>query len=94
MNPDPRAANPTNAKRHPMKPTLVALLTLSIALCSCGTAKVASRREVGATPTEKVTTIYVADFDLDAANITSKLEPSPASSPCTPRWVSWRSLAS
>jgi hypothetical protein len=39
------------------------------ALCGCGTAKVSSRREIAAVPTAKPATIYVADFDLDAANV-------------------------
>jgi hypothetical protein len=41
-------------------------------LCGCGTAKVSSSRSIGVAPAAKPATIYVADFDLDAANIKSK----------------------
>ena len=43
-----------------------------IALCGCGTAKVAGRRETSAAPATKPAVIYVADFDLDAASIKSE----------------------
>ncbi len=46
--------------------------SLCAALCGCGTAKVSSSRSIAATPVGKPTTIYVADFDLDAASIKSK----------------------
>ena len=44
---------------------------LCAALAGCGTAKVASRTEIGAAPVGKPKTIYVSDFDLDAANVKS-----------------------
>lgn len=45
---------------------------LCTGLCGCGTAKVSTRRTVGAAPTGKPTVIYVSDFDLNAAAIKSK----------------------
>jgi hypothetical protein len=51
---------------------IVVSASLCTALCGCGTAKVSSRRTLGAAPTGKPTTIYVADFDVDAASIKSK----------------------
>lgn len=50
--------------------TLLAI-ALSAALCGCGTARVSSRHEIGIVPAAKPTIIYVADFDLDTANIKS-----------------------
>lgn len=61
-----------------MKPTtnqiaLIAMLAIASAtLCGCGTAKVSGRREISAVPVAKPAMIYVADFDLDAANIKSE----------------------
>ena len=52
-----------------MNITTITLLTLTVALCGCGTAKVSGRHEIGAAATGKPTTIYVSDFELDAANI-------------------------
>ncbi len=49
-----------------------ACLVLSATLCGCSTAKVASRHELAATAPGKPTTIYVADFDLDADSIKSQ----------------------
>lgn len=48
--------------------------------CGCGTAKVSSRHEIAAAPTAKPAVVYVADFDLDAADIKSEkglLPPAP-----------------
>ena len=47
----------------------VLLAGLSAALCGCGTAKVANRREIGPGPLTKPAVIYVADFDLDVSDI-------------------------
>jgi len=55
-----------------MKIITITLLTLSAALCGCGTAKVSSRHEIGAATTSKPATVYVSDFDLDASNIKSE----------------------
>ena len=57
----------------------VGATTLGAALCGCGTATVASRHEMSAAPTARPTMIYVADFDLDAANVKSEkgLLPAP-----------------
>jgi uncharacterized protein DUF4410 len=55
-----------------MRIITITLLTLSAALCGCGTAKVSSRREIAAAPIAKPTTVYVSDFDLDATNIKSE----------------------
>lgn len=62
--------------------TLVAI-SLGIATGRCGTAKVSSQREISATPTNQPTVIYVADFDLDAADIKSekRLLPAPPKLP-------------
>jgi hypothetical protein len=49
----------------------LAILTLLAMLCGCGTAKVSAQHEISATPGTKPATIYVADFDLDAASIKS-----------------------
>ncbi len=47
----------------------IAAMSLSIASGLCGSAKVSGQREISATPTNKPTVIYIADFDLDAADI-------------------------
>jgi hypothetical protein len=63
-----------------MKKITITLLTLCAALCGCGTAKVTGRREISAMPATKPATIYVSDFDLDAADIKSQrglLQPLP-----------------
>ena len=44
-------------------------LCLCALLCGCGTAKVTNRQSVGAAPTSKPGIVYVADLDLDAADI-------------------------
>ncbi len=59
----------------------VPLLILSATLCGCGTAKVSERRDVGVAPTGKPAVVYVADFDLDAANIKKKRGALPALPP-------------
>lgn len=51
---------------------LLVAVGLCAALCGCGTARVSSRREVGAAPIGKPTVIYVSDFELNASNIKSK----------------------
>jgi hypothetical protein len=50
---------------------LLALVTLSLGVASgrCGSAKISGQREISAPPTNKPTVVYVADFDLDAADI-------------------------
>ncbi len=52
-----------------MKLPFIIPITLCAALCGCGTAKVSGRREIAPGPTTKPTTIYVSDFELDAAHI-------------------------
>lgn len=54
-----------------MKQSTLALVALSLGITSghCGSAKISSQREISTTPTNKPTVIYVADFDLDAADI-------------------------
>jgi len=47
------------------------LAVLSTGFCGCGTAKVAGRHEITTTPAATPTIIYVADFDLEAADIKS-----------------------
>jgi hypothetical protein len=62
----------------------VALGILLVALCGCGTAQVASRREMAAVaPVARPATIYVLDFDLDVANVKSEpgLLPAPPKLP-------------
>jgi hypothetical protein len=59
--------------QHSINKTIAALLTLTaLTLTGCGTAKISNRQSVGAIPTTKPTVIYVADFDLDAADIKSE----------------------
>ncbi len=48
------------------------MVALVVALSACSSAKVLGRREISATPATKPAMIYVADFDLDAANIKSE----------------------
>jgi len=57
-----------------IKPSMsfIMLAGVCATLCGCGTAKISSRREIAAAPVGKPTTIYVADFDLDAANVKSE----------------------
>lgn len=45
---------------------------LCATLCGCGTTRVTSRRSIGAAPVQKPATIYVADFELDAAKVKSE----------------------
>ena len=46
-------------------------LGLFLLLLGCGTAKVTQQSDIGAVPTNRPLLIYVADFDLDAADIQS-----------------------
>jgi hypothetical protein len=67
------ALRPTRMKISTIQLTLVTLLVaLSTASGNCGSAKVAGQREISTTPTNRPTVIYVADFELDAADIKSK----------------------
>lgn len=50
----------------------IAVLAIGSMLCGCGTAKVSNRREIAAAPRVRPTVIYVADFNLDAANVKSE----------------------
>lgn len=50
----------------------LALVVLSITSGNCGSAKISSQREISAAPTNKPVVIYVADFDLDAAEINAE----------------------
>jgi hypothetical protein len=52
--------------------SVIAITCLSSTWGGCGTAKVTSRNEITAASTVRPTTIYVADFDLDAANVKSE----------------------
>src|SRR5262245_7443519 len=58
-------------------------VALVIGACGCGTAQIASRHEVTQAPETKPTTIYVSDFELDAASIRSEegLLPPPPKPP-------------
>ena len=47
-------------------------MSLCVLLAGCGTAKVARQQASGATPATAPTTIYVANFELDAADIKSE----------------------
>ncbi len=62
---------------------ILALFTDGLTSGNCGSAKVSGQREISATPTSKPTVIYVADFDLDAADIKAEkgLLPSPPKLP-------------
>src|ERR1043166_3343261 len=51
--------------------TALVVAALSTSLCGCGTARVASRHQVNAAPTARPAIIYVADFELESANIQS-----------------------
>lgn len=59
---------------------ILALFAISLGVTSgnCGTAKISSQREISATPTNKPTVVYVADFELDAADIKSEKGVLPA----------------
>lgn len=59
----------TNNIRMKQFTLALAALSLGIATGHCGSAKVSGQREISATPTNKPVVIYVADFDLDAADI-------------------------
>jgi hypothetical protein len=65
----------------------ISLTLVAISFCTttggCGTAKVSGQREISVAPTTKPTIVYVADFDLDAADIKSEkgLLPSPPKLP-------------
>lgn len=48
------------------------LAALSIGFCGCGTAKISGRHEISVAPAGKPAVIYVADFDLEAADIKSE----------------------
>ncbi len=64
-------------------PRAILSTLLCLLLCSCGTAKIAQRREISAPSVARPVTIYVADFDLDAARIQSEpgLLPAPGKLP-------------
>jgi hypothetical protein len=65
---------PRSSRRLAMMATV-----LTVAFCGCGTAKVSNRRLISAIPTKRPPVIYVADFDLDVANVKSEkgLLPAP-----------------
>ncbi len=54
-----------------MKQFTLALAALSLGIVTgyCGSAKITGESEISATPTNKPTVVYIADFDLDAADI-------------------------
>ena len=54
-----------------MKQFILAFAALSLGIPSghCGSAKITGEREISAPPANKPTVVYVADFDLDAADI-------------------------
>src|SRR5204862_3476758 len=59
-------------------------LSLCVILAGCGSASVSATREVGATPGVAPPTVYVRDFDLDAATIKAErgvLPPPPPPPP-------------
>jgi hypothetical protein len=62
---------------------IAGLALLATVFWGCSSAKVTGRREFNVTPTAKPVTIYVADFDLDAADIKSQpgLLPQPPALP-------------
>lgn len=62
------------------KQVTLALAAISLAMATgiCGPAKISGQREISPTPTNQPTVIYVADFDLDAANIKSEKCPLPS----------------
>jgi hypothetical protein len=57
-----------------LKQFTLAIIATSLGTASgiCGTAKVSGQREISATPTNKPTVVYVADFELDATDIKSE----------------------
>jgi hypothetical protein len=52
--------------------TVAVASALCFTLIGCSTAKVSSRKELSAAPVGKPATVYVADFDLSAADIKSE----------------------
>jgi len=70
-----RVCDPQHVGMSGKRKSLLALgmaIIASAALCGCATAKFSGRREISAAPAAKPAMIYVADFDLDAANIKSE----------------------
>jgi len=52
-----------------MKNTITALIALCATLNACGSSTVSARRDLGAAPAERPRVVYVADFDIDVANV-------------------------
>lgn len=67
---DTAALKPIRMKTITKQFTL-ALVALSLGITSgnCGSTKISSQREISTTPTNKPAVVYVANFDLDAADI-------------------------
>src|SRR5450432_684003 len=60
------------AVRGPRRSRGAFAVLLCLLLLGCGKATVSSRQEIGPLPTTRPAIVYVADFELDAADIQSQ----------------------